>query len=286
MKRLLLVGCGDIALRVADKLKKKYLLFGLIRSLKHLKDLRSRGIVPVIGDLDNLNSLKKISGISDDILHFAPPSPLGLIDRRTINLLHTIKSSGILPQRLIYISTSGVYGDAKGKWVSETDSPNPSTDRGIRRLNAENLIRKFGRDSGVSVSVLRVPGIYSKDRLPLTRLKTKMPLIRDEDDSFSNHVHVADLVRIVIAALRKGKSGRIYNVCDNSTLKVGDYFDIIAKGYGFEKPRRLKWQDAKIEIPPSIFSFMRESRRINNARLKSELIENFYYSSVSDGIFY
>ena len=286
MRRLLLVGCGDIALRVADKLKKKYLLFGLIRSQHRVLDLRSRGIVPVMGDLDDLNSLQKISGISDDILHLAPPSPTGLIDRRTINLLHTIKSSGILPQRLIYISTTAVYGDAKGNWVSETHSPNPKTDRGIRRLNAEKLIRKFGSDSGVGVSLLRVPGIYSKDRLPLTRLRSKMPLIRDKDDSYSNHVHVSDLVRIVLAALRKGKSGRIYNVCDDSSLKVGQYFDIIAKGYGFDKPRRLNLRDAEKEIPGSVFSFMRESRRVNNSRLKSELVKNFCYPSVSDGIFY
>ncbi len=284
MQRLLLVGCGDIALRLAEKLKGKYKIFGLSRSADRLSIIRDKGLVPILGDLDDRHSLHKISGISSDIVHLAPPSPTKTSDRRTSNLLTALQSNKILPQRLIYISTSGVYGDAKGNVVSEVTRVNPQTLRAKRRLDSEILVRNFGKTTGVKVSILRVSGIYSKDRLPRKRLDEGMPMINIKQDTFSNHIHVQDLVETLAASLRKGDSGRCYNVSDNSCLKVGEYFDLVANFLGLNKPRRVSYEKAKAEIPASVFSFIKESRILDNRRLRDELLKEFRFPTVSNGL--
>ncbi len=283
MQRLLLVGCGDIALRLADKLKGKYRIFGLSRSADSLSKIRDRGLVPILGDLDDRHSLHKISGISSDIVHLAPPSPTKTSDRRTRNLLTALQSARILPQRLIYISTSGVYGDAKGDIVSEVTRVNPQTLRAKRRLDSERLVRSFGKNTGVKVSILRVSGIYSKDRLPKKRLAEGIPMINTKQDTFSNHIHVQDLVNTIAASLRKGDSGRCYNVSDNSCLKVGEYYDLVANFLGLKKPRRVTYEQARAEIPASVFSFIKESRILDNRRLRDELLRELSFPTVSDG---
>ncbi len=284
MRRLLLIGCGDVALRVAEKLRSKYLIFALTRHAQKRSIFRKRGLIPLLGDLDDKPSLRKLAGISHDILHLAPPYSSSSRDNRTCNLLRALKSSGMLPQRLIYISTSGVYGHANGNFVSELTRPNPTSQRAVRRLDAELRLRDFGRKFGVGVSILRVPGIYSKDRLPLKTLNQNIPLIKPSQDSYSNHIHVTDLVDIIIATLRKGKPGRLYNVCDDSNLKFGEYFDIAAKLLGFEKPKRLSFSEVEKCVPHSIFSFIKESRRLDNQRLKKELINKLNFPLVIDGM--
>ena len=284
MRRLLLVGCGDIALRLVDKVKERYKIFGLSRSVDKLSIIRDRGLIPILGDLDDINSLNKISGISNEIVYLAPPSPQNNLDKRTSNLLRALNSTGILPQRLIYISTSGVYGDAQGRVVSEVSRVRPQSLRARRRLNGENLVRSFGKTTGVAVSILRVSGIYSKDRLPISRLQQGTPMIRTEEDSYTNHIHVKDLVATIIACLRKGRPGRCYNVSDNSRLKIGDYFDLVANSLGVQKPRRVTYEEGCVVIPSSVFSFIKESRILDNHRLMTELLSELQFPTVNDGV--
>ncbi|MDQ3184952.1 MAG: SDR family oxidoreductase [Pseudomonadota bacterium] len=288
MKRtLLIIGCGDIALRAAPLLQAHYRLLGLYRRPENCALLRLHGITPVFGDLDMPGSLGKIAGIAHSVLHLAPPPNHGKRDTRTANLLAALTKrpqvkmkEAMLPQRFIYISTSGVYGDCNGALVNETRVINPQTARAWRRVDAERQVRDWGVRNRASVSILRVPGIYASDRLPLARLRERLPALLPEEDSYTNHVHADDLARIIFAALRHARPGRIYHACDNSNLKMGEYFDLIADRFNLPRPPRIGRAHAEGRISPGMLSFMQESRRLANSRIKHELHVNLRYPTV------
>lgn len=288
---LLIAGCGDVALRAAPLLQAHYRLLGMYRRPENRESLRLQGITPVFGDLDIPDSLSKISGLAHAVLHLAPPPNLGRHDTHTANLLAALTrtrrpktkiKAAMLPQRLVYISTSGVYGDCEGRLVDETHVLNPQTERALRRVDAERQLRSWGLRTGVSVSILRVPGIYAGNRLPLARLRDGIPALLPEQDSFTNHIHADDLARIVVAALRLARPGRVYHACDDSHLKMGEYFDLIADRFGLPRPPRVSRAEAEGQISPGMLSFMRESRRLINTRLKHELHVNLRYPTVRD----
>jgi nucleoside-diphosphate-sugar epimerase len=288
---LLIAGCGDVALRAAPLLQAHYRLLGMYRRPENRESLRLQGITPVFGDLDIPDSLSKISGLAHAVLHLAPPPNLGRHDTRTANLLAALTrtrrpktkiKAAMLPQRLVYISTSGVYGDCEGRLVDETHVLNPQTERALRRVDAERQLRSWGLRTGVSVSILRVPGIYAGNRLPLARLRDGIPALLPEQDSFTNHIHADDLARIVVAALRLARPGRVYHACDDSHLKMGEYFDLIADRFGLPRPPRVSRAEAEGQISPGMLSFMRESRRLINTRLKHELHVDLRYPTVRD----
>ena len=306
MRRILIVGCGDIAMRVAHLLHKnndgRYRLFGLVRNATRFDELRALGIIPVLGDLDNAKSLRRLAGLADAVLHFAPPPTLSIpsptggglgrgaeekgginSDTRTRNLL-AILSQGILPSRLVYISTSGVYGDCGGAIISETHPLNAQTARAQRRVDAEQQIRSWATRNRVHASILRVPGIYAANRLPLDRLRASTPAIVQEQDSYTNHIHADDLARIVIAALHNAKPNRIYHASDDSELKMGDYFDAVADAYHLPRPPRLSRAEVERAVSPVLWSFMNESRRLTNTRMKRELKVELNYPAVANGL--
>ena len=270
MKRLLIIGCGDIARRTAPLLSDRYRIFALVRRPEHCPALRKLGIVPILGDLDDYKSLTRLSGLADAVLHFAPPPALGDTDSRTRNLLRAL-SQGHLPQRLVYISTSGVYGDCAGAWISETQPCRPATPRALRRVDAENQLRDWAIQHGVNACILRVPGIYAADRLPIARIQNGTPSILASEDSYTNHIHADDLARIAVAALRHGKPCRVYHASDDHPMKVGDYFDEVADAHHLPRVPRISRNEALLVLPPSLLSFMNESRRLDNRRLKTEL---------------
>lgn len=286
---LLIVGCGDVALRAAPLLRAHYRLLGLCRRPENRSQLRLHGITPVSGDLDNPRSLDKLAGMARAVLHLAPPPNHGEHDTRTANLLAALTKRpkmkrGMLPHRLVYISTSGVYGDCSGALIDETHPINPQTGRALRRADAERQVRDWGLRNHVRVSILRVPGIYAADRLPLARLRSGAPALLPEEDSYTNHIHANDLARIVFAALRHAKPGRIYHACDDSHLKMGEYFDLIADRFGLPRPPRIARTEAKERISPEMLSFMGESRRLTNARMKHELHVHLHYPTVAASI--
>src|SRR4051812_12288406 len=189
MRRLLIIGCGDVALRAVPHLRERYRIYGLTHDRSRTSTLRERGIVPIVGDLDDPASLESLAGIAHDVLHSAPPPQHGTRDTRTGHLIATLAKAKSLPQHLVYISTSGVYGDCAGEWVAETRVTRPATERARRRVDAERQLRDWGKRSGVRVSVLRAPGIYSEHRLPLQRLRAGTPVLRADQDAYTNHVH-------------------------------------------------------------------------------------------------
>jgi nucleoside-diphosphate-sugar epimerase len=284
MRRLLIVGCGDVGLRLAKALRGRWRIYALTHSQNRFSELRSEDVTPVSGNLDRPQTLARIAGLAQDVVHLAPPSGSGSRDKRTSNLIRTLAKGGSLPQRLIYISTSGVYGDCGGDLIDETRRTHPSSDRAKRRLDAETLIRAWGADSGVQISILRVPGIYSAGRLPIARLRSGLPALAPERDSYTNHIHADDLARIILAALTRGRAGRAYNASDDCGMKMGEYFDMVAAQFDLPRPPRVSWEIAQKELPENILSFMRESRRLDNGRLKKELRVRLRYPSAQHGI--
>jgi nucleoside-diphosphate-sugar epimerase len=284
MRRLLIIGCGDVALRALPQLRERYRIYGLTHDRARAPLLRGHGVVPIVGNLDDPASLDGLTGIAHDVLHSAPPPPRGTRDTRTAHLVAALAKAKSLPQQLVYISTSGVYGDCAGQFIDETRALHPQTARARRRVDAERQLREWGRRSRVRISILRAPGIYSERRLPLERLQAGMPALIADEDGYSNHVHAEDLARMLVAALRFGHAGRMYNASDDSVLKMGDYFDLVADHCGLPRPPRLSRAEAGRQLPSNVFSFINESRRLSNLRLKKELRFRFRYPTVRDGI--
>lgn len=270
-------------MRAIPLLTRRYRIFALIRNPAYLEKLRSLGVLPVIGDLDNRASLARITGLADAVLHFAPPANSGARDTRTRSLLSAL-SRGTQPRHLVYISTSDVYGDCGGARVSESHPLNPQTARAQRRMDAERQIRNWAKRNHVKASVLRVPGIYAADRLPLDRLRAGAPAIAQKEDSYTNHIHADDLARISIAALQQGRACRVYHASDDSDLKMGDYFDAVADAFGLPHVPRLPRAEIKRVASPALWSFMNESRRLANTRMKRELKVKLRYPTVADGL--
>lgn len=261
-----------------------YRVFGLVRSTDAAAILRAEGIVPVVVDLDDRRDLARSAIVADVVLHLAPPPAMGTADPRTRNLLAMLAQPGKLPNRLIYISTSGVYGDCGGEWVSETRPVQPASDRAHRRVDAEQQIRHFGRRTGVQVSILRVPGIYAANRLPLERIKRGTPILCAADDGYSNHIHADDLARVVELAMYRGRNSRVYHASDDSELKMGAYFRLVAQHFGLSAPPQISWLEAQQTLPATLLSFMNESRRLSTERMKRELRLCLRYSTVVDGL--
>jgi nucleoside-diphosphate-sugar epimerase len=217
-------------------------------------------------------------------LHLAPPPGEGQKDTRTRNLLAALGKGKSLPRRLVYVSTTGVYGDCAGAQIDETRRLNPESSRAGRRVDAERCLRSWGERTGVQISILRAPGIYAADRLPLERLQKGMPALVAADDVFTNHIHADDLAAACIAALRHGGANRAYNAVDDSDLRMAEYFDRVADAFALPRPPRITRLEAENALSPVQMSFMRESRRIGNGRIKKELKLRLAFPTIDDGI--
>lgn len=270
MKRLLMIGHGDVSHRVAALLPGGVEVRTVSRSL---------GI-----DLDRPATLESLGGWADTVLHCAPPPPTGDADTRTASLLSAIEAAGILPSRLVYISTSGVYGDCGGAWVDEARRVNPQTARAVRRVDAERRLADWGNLHDIAIVILRAPGIYAADRLPAARLMQGTPALADQDDVYTNHIHADDLAAIALRALQPDAPAGIYNVSDDTAMKMGDYLDLVAERLGLPLPPRIARLDAARQIAPAMLSFMGESRRLVNRKMKERLGVRLRYPTVREGI--
>ncbi|THF61294.1 SDR family oxidoreductase [Pseudothauera rhizosphaerae] len=279
MKRILIVGSGDVARRAIPWLARRFRVLALVRDAAAGPALRALGAVPVRGDLDDRRSLARLAGVADAVLHFAPPPATGTTDPRTAHLLAAL-ARGSLPRCIVYISTTGVYGDCGGQAVDETRPRRPQTARARRRVDAEDRLRAFGRRHALRVSLLRAPGIYAADRLPLERLRRGDPVLRAEEDVHTNHIHADDLARLACAALFRGRGGRAYNAADDTHMTMGAYFDLLADRFGLPRPPRLTRAEIAARLSPMALSFMSESRVLSNARLRRELRVGLRYPTV------
>lgn len=283
---LLIVGCGDVGMRVLRLLNGRWRVVALTSSAARVGVLRAAGVVPLVGNLDDAATLARLAGLADAVLHLAPPQGSGSTDLRTRNLLQALARQGRV-RRIVYGSTTGVYGDCAGAQFDETRAVNPATDRARRRVDAEQRLRWFGRAFGVRVTLLRIPGIYAGDREgghPRDRLARGAPVLRAMEDVYTNHIHADDLARACVAALHRGLPQRVLHVCDDTDMKMGDYFDLAADLCALPRPPRISREEAAAQMSPMQLSFMGESRRLSNERLKRELRLRLRYPTATLGL--
>jgi nucleoside-diphosphate-sugar epimerase len=275
--RLLVLGCGDVGMRLLPLVRAHYRVFAVTSQRERFAELRAAGAVPLLADLDRPQTLRRLAGLAQQVVHLAPPPGEGVHDRRTRNV------TAILPDRaqVVYVSTTGVYGDLGGRWADETQPVAPRNARARRRVDAEQALRAWARRAQGRLAILRVPGIYAAGRLPLKRLEQGTPALRQEDDVYTNHIHADDLARVVLAALRRGRHNRVYHAVDDTELKMGEYFDMVADHFGLPRPPRLPRAALAQAVAPTLLSFMSESRRLANRRMKVELQVRLLYPDVA-----
>ena len=297
--RLLLAGCGDVAARIAQQLNaqgERYRIRALLRHPPHSPawaQWRALNTTPIAADLDQPQSLRRLRGIADSVIYLAPPTENRPTDRRLNHFLAALHGGRSLPRHLLLIGTTGVYGDRGGALIDETSAVRPQTARGQRRVSAEQILRRWCRqrsraqlarrpEQRQTGGILRVPGIYAANRLPVERLRAGTPALRPEDDTWTNHIHADDLARICRLALVRSRTLRTINTCDHSQLMMGDWFDAVADATGLPRPERLPRALLKERVSPMLYSFMSESRRLDNQRLLQELRIRLRYPTVHD----
>ena len=296
--RVLIVGCGDVGLRAARLLLPRVRVLALSSSAAGQARLRAQGLCALVGNLDQPTSLRRLGALAPRVLYLAPPPAHGVEDSRSRALLAALQVRA-LPQRLVYASTSGVYGDCAGAWVDETRATHPESTRAQRRVSAEQQWRAAGRrrrwrqagclagPAAMAVSVLRVPGMYAPDRprgTPRERLLEGLPALRAQDDVYTSHIHSDDLARACVAALWRGRPQRVYNVCDDTELTMGDYLELAADLLGLPPPQRLARAEVQARVSPERMRFLQESRRLRNGRMKRELRLRLRYPTVRQGL--
>ncbi|MFC4487073.1 NAD-dependent epimerase/dehydratase family protein [Tepidiphilus baoligensis] len=264
-----MVGAGDVAARAMRFLPAGVRVVALVRRPETAPVWRERGAKVLIADLDDRRSLRRLAGLASWVWMLAPPPAAGTEDPRSRRLAAALARGGRRPRRLVYVGTSGIYGDRGGAWVRESDPPRPQTARGKRRLAAERCWRAFARRRGVRLTILRAPGIYAEDRLPLERLRRGWPVPREP--VWTNHIHADDLARALWFATFRGASLRAYHVVDESELTLAAFYERLAATFGLPPPPRLPLAEALAAVPPVVASFMRESRRLRFERLRREL---------------
>ncbi len=280
---MLIVGCGAVGRAVGiHYLAREERVVGLVRNPSSAKRLSELGIEPLCADLDQ-SPLPAPPSLGKRVFYFAPPPSSGQTDPRMRRFLASLPGTGD-PRRIVYISTTGVYGDCRGAWVDETRPVAARADRARRRLDAENALREWGRDSGGELVILRVAGIYGPGRLPLARLRQGLPLIRQSEAPYSNRIHAHDLVRVCIAAMDRASAGEVFNVSDGHPTTMTDYFNRVADLAGLPRPPTIPLEGAEAELSPGMISYVRESRRLDNRKLREGLGIELRYATLEKGL--
>ena len=280
----LIVGCGDIGMRVAALERAAgRLVAALARSEDSVRRLRAAGIEPIPGDLDVASSLTGLHLKDTVVYYFAPPPGRGVADPRMDAFVSALVPPE-MPARVVLISTTGVYGDCRGEWVTEDRPPNPQADRAKRRLAAETTLRGWSEARGVPVVILRVPGIYGPGRLPEERLRAGEPVLREEESPFSNRIHADDLARVCVAAARCARPSPVYNVSDGHPTTMTDFFNRVADRLDIPRPPELTREEARRRLGEGMLSYLAESKRIDNSRMLKELSVELRYPDLAAGL--
>lgn len=281
---VLIVGCGDIGRRVAalERVAGNSVA-GLARSEDSARRLRAAGIAPIPGDLDVPASLTGLPLKDAVVYYFAPPPDKGVTDPRMQAFVSVLVPPS-LPARVVLISTTGVYGDCRGEWVTEERPPNPQADRARRRLAAETVLRNWSETRGGPVVILRVPGIYGPGRLPEERLRAGEPVLREEESPFSNRIHADDLARVCVAAALCRRPSTVYNVSDGHPTTMTDFFYRVADQLGIPRPPALTREQARRRLGEGMLSYLAESKCIDNSRMLKELGVELSYPDLAAGL--
>ncbi len=287
MTTTVILGCGYIGRRLARHyLDQGVPVIGVVRSAESAAALVAQGIPALASDLardlgpDDLDALS-LSGAR--VVHLAPPPESGVLDLHTRHLVEAFARAGH-PSRMVYISTTGVYGDCGGAWVDEDRPVRPQADRALRRWDAEQTLGHWRIASGRALVTLRVAGIYGPGRLPLERIRAGLPLVRSEEAPWSNRIHADDLAAACIAAMDRGADGAVYNACDGNPSTMTDYFFQVADAAGLPRPPVIPLREAEGQLSAGMLSYMRESRRLSNRRLVEDLGVELRYRTLAQGL--
>ena len=277
-------GCGYLGRRLASALLRQGAgVTAVVRSPASRRGLERAGITALALDLDRVSRPPPLTLAGSDLFYLVPPPRDGDRDLRVAALLRLFQTCG-QPRRLVYLGTTGVYGDCGGAWVDEQRPVAPVVPRALRRWDAEQRFREWRRRGGGELVILRVAGIYGPDKLPLDRLRKGLPVIREEEAPYSNRIHIDDLVQSCLAAMARGADGAVYNVSDGHPSTMTDYFLRIAERAGLPPPPRIALADGDGRLSPGMMSYMRESRRLDNRRLRQELGVVLQYPTLDDGL--
>ncbi len=282
---ILIIGCGDIGRRVAKNwLEQGYDVHGLVRSADSAAQLEMSGIQPHLVDLDTIEQDKPPLPLENVLLYyFAPPPASGQLDTRMQHFLAYLARQPV-PSRIIAISTSGVYGDQQGQRVTEQTPPNPQVDRARRRYDAEQQLQRYSQQYQVSLTLLRVGGIYGPGRLPLKRLRDQVPMLYEHLAPQTNRIHADDLTRVCVAAARPEAAGEIYNVSDGCDSNMTEYFNTIADYFDLPRPPLVDWEEAEQRISKGMLSYLKESRRMDNSKMINQLGVRLQYPDLKTGL--
>lgn len=280
---MVIVGCGYVGRLIARRLiERGRTVTGVVRSAETAQAASAIGANALQLDLEH-DDLAAIEWTGASVFHLAPPPGHGTEDPATARLLSWFAQRGH-PRRLVYISTSGVYGDCGGAWVDEARPVYPATERAMRRWDAEQRLRVWRNDSGSELVILRVAGIYACDRLPLDRIRARHPIVNEDEAPWSNRVHAADLTEVCLAAMQRAPNGAIYNVCDDAPSTMTDYFCRIADAAGLPRPPQIRLADAQHQLSAGMLSYLGESRRLSNRLMHDELRIRLRFPTLADGL--
>ncbi len=290
--KLWIIGCGDIGARVASlyiqQSKQQRLrinIKALISSQTSKERCEAIGVESIALDLDTISTNKPINFSqkiqNTKLFYFAPPP---LIGREDIRFKQFLASLSYQPKRIVLISTTGVYGDSKGAWINEQTPVNPQAERAYRRLSAEQLLQQWAQKYQREYIILRVPGIYAKDRLPLARLKKGLPVVNNAEAGWTNRIHADDLAMICKQAMESTLSGEIYNATDGHPSTITEYFNQVADYAGLERPPQISMQQAEATLSVGMVSYLRESRRISNQKMLDQLGVKLQFPDLKQGL--
>ncbi len=280
----LIIGCGDIGVRVARFLQRDGgHVFGLARSDESAVRLRDCGLAPVMGNLDDPATLAGLPTAGKLVFYLAPPPGGGPFDSRMRNFCQTIGPAQ-LPIRVVYMSTSGVYGDCGGNLVTEATPVHPQTSRAQRRVDAETALQEWGRQQGVPIVILRVTGIYGPGRLPLARIRQGHPVLREEESPPTNRIHADDLAVVCVKSALKAAAGEIFNVSDGQPGTMTQYFNAICDLLQLPRLPQVSMTEAKQVMNPMMLSYLTEARRMDNRKMLEELGITLQYPDLETGL--
>ena len=279
-----ILGCGDIGSRLVLSVVEQGADIKTVVATNRSGDIEAGAMIKSL-DLDfPVSDLSYCHG--SNVYFLIPPQTSGQTDQRTKRLLSAFEQQQIIPNKVVLLSTTGVYGDSGGDWVDETSPCLPLTDRARRRLNAEQQWLQWGEKSSALVVVIRVPGIYARSRIPRQRLAAGTPVVRPAECGFTNRIHADDLVQVLSSAMCRGEDQQIYNASDGCPGKVSEFLQAAAHEIGLPRLEEIGMQQACEKLSQGMMSYLLESRRISNKKMLSELNIRLRYPDFADGLKY
>lgn len=282
MKCIVIIGYGQLGAKICKQhLNLSDQVHTVCRS--ELTPLNSQHS-PIQADLDELSSPLPLPESIDCLYYYAPPGDTDLTDQRLKHFLELHKHLHI--HHIVYISTSGVYGDSKGEWITEETQPNPKADRAKRRLDAEQQLITFSKEHSTPVTILRCAAIYSSKTVNSTRITANTkPVIKASQAPFTNRIHLDDLTQVCLSAMQQvPEEYEIYNVSDGHPSTTTEHAWLLNDLAGIERNQEISLDKADQYYSPAYMSYLNESKRLDISKLKQQLKPVFEFEECSDGI--